>query len=123
MTTANTAAENQTIGADAGPTSAAFIEPARRLKVVDLDFPVQHAGCIYSRIEVRRLTVSEVGAFVETMRAKEGSSEIVRWPMTFDDAGAPIPAAVLDGLDDDDALKIDEAIQDFLPRRFKGNPQ
>ncbi len=44
----------------------------------------------------------------------------VRLPLFRDEHGEPVPDAVMDALDDDDRLALDEAAENFLPRRFRG---
>lgn len=105
--------------ATAMPATPEFVDPESRFGFVDLDYPMTFEGRTFSRIYLRRLSATEVSTFVETIQDKQNSKEIVRWPVTFDAAGAPIPDAVLAGLDDDDAFKLDEKLQDFLPRRFR----
>jgi hypothetical protein len=104
------------------PAPPAFVDPAARVATVDLDYPVTYAGRTYGQFTVRRLSTSEVAAFVDVMRAKSESDEVVRWPMVFDESGQPVPDAVRDAMDDDDSVKLDEAIQRFLPRRFQSVP-
>jgi len=91
-----------------------FVDAARRLETVILDWPVEYNGTIYDRLTVRRLTAGEVARFVEAIRAlPEDKRASARLPMV--DA----PDAVLDSLDPDDDDKIDEVISRFLPRRFR----
>lgn len=96
-----------------------FENADKRHKLIVLDWPVTHAGKRYEMITLRRLTVAEVAAFVAKVAAQETVSA-VRFPMFFDDEGAPVPDAVMDGLDADDADALAEAALDFLPRRFRG---
>ncbi len=103
-------------------STAEFVDPDSRRGFVDLDYPMTIAGRTYSRIYLRRMSVAEVSAFVETIRDKQDATTVVRWPVTFDEAGAPIPDVLLAELDDDDAFKLDEKLQDFLPRRFRTGP-
>lgn len=97
----------------------AFVNEAGRSATITLDWPVTLDGKVYDRIMLKRLTVREVAAFVETIGAKDGSQRI-RFPIFVAQDGSPIPEAVLDGLDDDDAARLDEAATSFLPRRFAG---
>lgn len=103
---------------------AAFVDPARRLKSVDLDYPLTYAGRRYDRIVLRRLSVSEVTEFGEKLKEMRQSDpdKVVPWPMYFDVDGNRIPDALLDQLDDDDSFALNEVVADFLPRRFRGSP-
>ncbi|HWW46535.1 MAG TPA: phage tail assembly protein [Xanthobacteraceae bacterium] len=100
-----------------------FVDAARRIKVEVLDYPVTYAGKTYDRIEIRRLTAAEVAATVEEIRkqAEEDPNGNLHFPMYFDVDGQPVPQALLDGLDDDDASRIQATVNDFLPRRFRGS--
>lgn len=105
----------------AAPAPPEFLNPETRIATVDLDYPVTYNGRTYSRLVVRRLSTSEVAAFVDVMRAKMESDEVVRWPMVFDEHGRAVPDIVRDKMDDDDTVKLDEKIQGFLPRRFQSD--
>lgn len=112
--------EEQAAAANAAPS---FIDPLKRLKVFPLAYPVAYAGKEYDVVVVRRLTVGEVESFLDRLRQlREGDpNAALRWPMCVDRSGEPLPEAVLDGLDDDDASLIEKAIADFLPRRFRAS--
>jgi hypothetical protein len=87
-----------------------FDNEAARFETVPLDWPVTVDGVRYDEITVHRMTVGAIGDFLTAMRAENGRS---RFPMYS------VPDAVLDELDADDGDKIEEAVQRFLPRRFR----
>jgi hypothetical protein len=99
------------------PVFAASAPP--REKRITLEWPLEYDGKVYDAITLRRLTVTEVSAFVETLK---GDAKF-RLPIFHDDTGAPVPEAVMDSLDDDDAEALDRAMLDFLPRRFRAPPE
>lgn len=91
-------------------------EPAR-VKRIPLEWPVSFEGRDYDAISIRRMTVAEVASFVETIKTMAPDARF-RFPMFIDETGAPIPNEVMDGLDDDDGRRVEEAAVDFLPQRF-----
>lgn len=101
--------------------SPQFLDARPRFRVVTLEWPLSFGGKEYRDVHVVRLTAAEVSAFQEGLKALPADAE-VRWPIYRDAEGAPIPDAVLDGLDDDDSLELDKAVRDFLPRRFRAAP-
>ena len=87
-----------------------------------LEWPVEWNGRTYESVTLRRLTVAEVAAFVESLKdLPEGAK--IRWPIFCDENGAPMPPEVMDALDADDSDALDKAALDFLPRRFRGEPE
>ena len=98
-----------------------FIGGKARHAVISLDYPIEFAGKPYNAIVVRRLTVREVAAYVDTIAemAKTSPDARVRPPVFADERGEPLPDGLFDALDDDDALRLDEAAEDFLPRRWR----
>ena len=93
-----------------------FVGGKPRSKVVQLEFPVEHAGTTYTSIEVRRMTAGQVADFVD--QAREAGRE-ARLPMFYREDGEPVPVEVVDGLDADDAETLNEVIRDFLPRSLR----
>ncbi|WP_336801726.1 phage tail assembly protein [Kaistia sp. MMO-174] len=89
----------------------AFDREAERFETVPLDWPVTIDGVRYESVTVRRMTVGEIGDFLLAMAKSDG--ERLRFPM-YD-----VSDAVLERLDADDGDKIEEAVQRFLPRRFR----
>jgi hypothetical protein len=102
---------------EAAPTPAApkFIGGGPRSKVVPLEHPVAYDGREYHAITLVRLNAKEVEDMLDKINRGEGT-EI---PIFRDVEGAVIPKIVLDALDDNDALALDEAAPEFIPRRFK----
>lgn len=98
-----------------------FSNEAARLQRVELAFPLDYDAVHYDAIVIKRLTAREVSAHIERMRALAESdpNRSVRFPMYFTAAGQPVPEAVLDALDDDDAMELERETLDFLPRRFR----
>jgi hypothetical protein len=110
--------------AAAGKTTAAkrkaakFVEPLLRFRSIDLKHPLEFDGKVYRAICLRRLTAGEVAEFMEGV-AKRPEAALRAWPMYRDADGAAIPPEVIEGLDDDDMFELDQAVRDFLPRRFQ----
>jgi hypothetical protein len=102
--------------ATAVPAPPKFISGRPRFKVVTLEEPLEYDGREYREIHLVKLTAKEVADWIETLEAN-GSG---RFPIFRDADKAPIPDAVLDGLDADDREEVDKAAVDFLPRRFRG---
>jgi len=82
-----------------------------RSEVVSLDFPLEYDGKVYSTVTVRRMTGEEIRQFLDDLLDNDGGR--VRFPM-FD-----APDAVMNALDPDDADKVDEVVERFLPRRLR----
>ena len=74
-----------------------FVSEQKRFRII----PLEYDGKVYDAITVRRMTAQEVADW-------QGSDERTL-PMV------EAPLAVIDALDADDALKVNEAINDFLP--------
>jgi hypothetical protein len=89
-----------------------------RVKTVELTYPATYRGRTYRQIGIKRMTTREVADFVERLQHEDGDNA-VRFPMVIDDDGALVPEVVLDGLDDDDAAAINEAVVSFLPQRLR----
>jgi len=98
-----------------------FVGDKARAKTISLEWPVEYGGLTYTEIHLARLTTSEVAAFQASL-AKLAPDAIVHCPIYRDADGAPIPDAVMDALDDDDAFELEKKVADFLPRRFRGAP-
>jgi hypothetical protein len=95
--------------------SAAFVDPAARRRSFPLKYPVTYGDKVFAEVRIQRLTVAEVAAFFEGV--KGGAAEGATLPFYRDAAGDPLPPAVFDALDDDDAFAIEQGLADFLPRR------
>ncbi|RWC91642.1 MAG: hypothetical protein EOS72_03015 [Mesorhizobium sp.] len=88
---------------------ARVVSTAPREKIVDLEFPVEFDGVIYTMVKVRRVTGKEVEDYMEAL----GRDERPMPPMI------ECPREVYDAMDDDDRFALDEAVLPFLPRRLK----
>lgn len=75
-----------------------------RSEIVPLNWPVEVDGKVWTEIEIRRITTSELDAYLKTT----------------DDTPPPnilAPKNVLDALDAEDGFKIEEVSSRFFPRR------
>lgn len=81
-----------------------------------LQFPKTIDGIEYKEISIRRLTAKEVADWFEEVRILSLSNPDAPTP---DLPMIAAPRDVLDQLDDDDMLMLEEASNDFLPRRLK----
>lgn len=95
------------------PTARIVSGPAR-VQEIELGWPVEHEGKLWTAIPIRRLTARQVADYIEAVRANPKDAPDL--PMV--DA----PQAVIDALDDDDAFAVEEATKAFLPHRFRGAP-
>ena len=91
------------------PVTVTHTRNAERFEVVMLEWPVEYDGKLYDRVTVRRMSTSEVAAFVEAAIADKKA------PLPMLDA----PQAVLDELDEDDAVALNKVVEDFLPRSWR----
>ena len=93
-----------------------YVGDRPRSRIVTLDYPVEYRDVVYSEIIIRRPSVREVRdwAAAANAAAKDGAT-IPDFPMVE----GSIPPEVMDALDPDDDERLDEAISDFLPRRFR----
>lgn len=105
----------------APPSAPVFIGDKSRVETVALDWPLSYGGKTYASITLKRMTTAEVADFIDRMR-KAGEAATARFPIFVDEAGAPIPDEVMDGLDADDMDRLNERAANFLPRRFLGAP-
>jgi hypothetical protein len=105
---------------NAAPAAPAFLSDRPRFRVIDLEWPLAYAGKDYRAITIVRMTAADIEAYTEKLAelAKTDPNARFRLPVYRDEAGAPVPDAVLDALDDDDRLAVDTAALDFFPRRF-----
>lgn|GEM_PF-4971722 len=86
------------------------------LRMHPLEFPVTVNGVKYTEIPIRRLTARQVADWYEHIRVLAASNPEAPTPdLPMIDA----PREVLDQLDDDDMLALEEASNDFLPRRLR----
>lgn len=77
-----------------------------RTRRVPLEWPVEYDGKVYDAVTVSRMSGEQISAFY----ADEVSG---RLPM-FD-----CPFEVIDALDADDAMTVQKAVLDFLPRSMR----
>ncbi len=90
---------------------AVIVSPKERSTTVALEWPVEFDGKVYDTITVRRCSGREVDLFVAAVAAAaDGVS--VKTPMI------DCPTEVYDAMDDDDRLRLEEAVLPFLPRRL-----
>jgi Phage tail assembly chaperone proteins, E, or 41 or 14 len=94
-----------------------WLTDKKRVESLTLDYPIEIDGIEYRVVEVRRLTAGEVAAFVDKMRGSPDTT--LKFPMFFDERGAPLADAFWDAVDDDDRFALDRVSQDFLPVRFR----
>ena len=101
---------------------AQFLSDRPRSKAIELSWPISFGGRDYQAITLIRLTAGDVAKFQEELEAllRDNPDAALRFPIFRDETGAPVPAEVLDALDDDDRFELDRAAADFLPRRFRG---
>lgn len=105
----------------ATPIAPLFVGRADRSRAFPLEYPLEFEGRTYTEIVVRRPNARQVGEFFEEYAAAVTADPgaLVYFPVFVDAAGAPIPPAVLDALDDDDRFPIMDAVPDFLPLRLQ----
>lgn len=86
---------------------------------VPLSFPLSFRGQTWDRIWVRHPSAKECRQLAERIRAATEAGQSIddmRLPMTN------APDQVLDALRADDEDRVSEAIQRFLPRRYRAAP-
>ena len=98
------------------PEAANDVPPAKAARIVNpvtktipLEYPVEFDGKVYTEISLRRMSGTEVAAYITQLAAGERVK-----PPVID-----VPFEVYDALDDDDLFTIDKAVVDFFPRRFR----
>lgn len=94
-----------------------FIDPAAVRREVPLGFPFEHEGQVVSAITVRRLNTAEVGAIIDRY-APDDTLDLY----DFYAAMTGLPAPVLRGLIDDDAVEVRAAANPFLPLGVRQAP-
>lgn len=80
-----------------------------RSKEVPIDWPVEFGGKVWKSIKLKRCTVADLTDYLNVVA--EGKKSL---PPVLD-----CPKQVYLALDDDDGFKVDEAMQDFLPKRLR----
>lgn len=89
---------------------ARIVTKLPREKVIPLEFPVEFDGKMIEAITVRRLSGSEVQAYIESVQVGYRSTRVP----TID-----CPDEVFEAMDDDDRYTVEVAALDFLPRRLR----
>jgi hypothetical protein len=96
--------------AEEGPKLAKIVTTKVIERFVDLDYPVEYDGTLYTAIRVHRVTGTAINEYVEKM----GTPEESPFPPAID---CPVP--VWKAMDADDIDAVAEAAMDFLPRRMR----
>ncbi len=91
---------------------ARIVSPKERSREVPLDYPIEFDGKVYDTITVRRVSAREVSDFIDAV-AKSEEFANVKAPMI------DCPQEVYEVMDDDDRLRLEEALLPFLPLRLK----
>jgi hypothetical protein len=91
---------------------AKIVSTRERHADVSLDWPVEFDGKTNATIRVRRVTGLEVETFLKEIGALKGDAPMLKPPMI------DCPIEVYEALDDDDRLRVEEAMVAFLPRRL-----
>ena len=89
---------------------AKIISPKERSTSVALEWPVEFDGTTYESITIRRCSGKEVADFISA--AASGDVTHLKAPMI------DCPPEVYDSMDDDDRLRLEEALLPFLPLRL-----
>ena len=101
------------------PASLPIITHRRdRAATIPLEYPLDIDGKPLDANVVRRLNAQAVADFLEAI-GNSPDTKILRFPMFYDVDGNKLPDAVIDALDDDDAVALTKATAGFLPRRFR----
>jgi hypothetical protein len=99
-----------------------YVGKRERSRRIVLEDPIRYRGKVYEAITVKRLNAAQVADWVDAVKGKEGEeAEKVDLGNVVDDDGLAVPRQVMEFLDDDDDLKVSEAISDFLPRRLSSS--
>jgi hypothetical protein len=101
---------------------AQFLSDSPRSKTIELSWSTSFDGRYVQAITMIRLTAGDVARFQDELEAllRDNPEAALKFPIFRDEAGAPVPAEVLDALDDDDRFELDRAAADFLLRQFRG---
>lgn len=91
---------------------AKIVSTRERHLDVAIDWPIEFDGNTYETIRVRRVTGLEVETFLKEIGALKGDSPLLKPPMI------DCPIEVYEALDDDDRLRVEQAMGAFLPRRL-----
>jgi hypothetical protein len=89
-------------------------------ETVTLDYPLQYGECTISALVVRRMTVAQVDAVFQELKAlkDDDTVSIAAHMVTLPD-GEPVPPEIFGAMIDDDDTRVYQAIQRFLPPRLR----
>lgn len=101
---------------------AQFLSDSPRSKTIELSWPTSFDGGNYQPITMIRLTAGDVARLEDELEVllRDNPDAALRFPIFWDETGAPVPEEVLDALDDDDRFELDRAAADFFPRQCLG---
>lgn len=91
---------------------ARIVSPKERSAIVPLEYPIEFDGVTYDTVTVRRVTAKEVSDFIDVVAKSEDGAD-VKAPMI------DCPQEVYEAMDDDDRLRVEQALLPFLPLRLK----
>lgn len=91
---------------------ARIVSPKPRSTTVTLDYPVEFGGQVYETITIKRVSGKEVDEFIQASSALKNDEPQPQLPVL------DFPREVYDAMDDDDRLRVEEAMLPFLPRRL-----
>jgi len=91
---------------------ARIISPKERSADISLEWPVEFDGKLYESVTVRRVSGKDVDDFIRASAALQEGERQPQLPVL------DFPREVYDEMDDDDRLRVEEALLPFLPRRL-----
>lgn len=91
---------------------AKIVSPKERTATITLDWPVEFDGKVYEALTIRRITGTEVELFMRKVAALEEDD------LSLVPPGLECPEQVWRAVDDDDRVRIEQAMLPFLPRRL-----
>lgn len=91
---------------------AKIVSPKERHLDVPLDWPIEFDGKTFESIRIRRVTGVEVDSFLRQVGSLKDGERSPQLPVI------DCPVEVYEALDDDDRLRVEEAMVAFLPRRL-----
>lgn len=93
------------------PAEAQIVSPKERSSTVPLEWPIEFDGKLYESITIRRCSGREVDQFIAAVTTAANGANL-KTPMI------DCPDEVWAVMDDDDRLRLEEAVLPFLPRRL-----
>ncbi|MBO6755763.1 MAG: phage tail assembly protein [Roseibium sp.] len=90
-----------------------YVGETKREKAIELAFPIEFDGKVYSELTVRRMTGRDLKSLQQHQNKNEDEAETFLLSIM---TGAPVE--VINYLDGDDYLSVMEAAEPFLPRRI-----